>query len=52
MLYEHLGLVATEAAYRINGQCQADIMHYDTIENQALRMADEMSEGIIKQFML
>jgi len=52
MLYEHLRLVAAEAAYRLDGQYQAGIMNYDAIEDQALRMADEMAEGIIQQFML
>jgi hypothetical protein len=50
MFYEHLRLVESEAIYRLRKQYEEDIKLYDYIENQALKMADEMSVGIISQF--
>lgn len=50
MLHEHLALTKAEAVNRIQGNFAEDIRLYDEIENQALQMADYMSEGIIKQF--
>jgi len=50
MLYDHLYMTENQAVYRFNGQYEKEIEEYDTIEQQALRMADMISEGIIKQF--
>ncbi|MEM1483806.1 acetylglutamate kinase [Oscillospiraceae bacterium PP1C4] len=50
MLYDHLKMTENEAVSRLTGQYAADIAQYDSIENQALKMADNMSYGIIKQF--
>jgi len=50
MLYEHLALTKEEAINRINQSYAADILVFDKIQNQALKMADIMSEGIIHQF--
>ena len=50
MLHEHLKLTAEEATLRINGQYAADIMLFDSIQEQAAQMADTMALGIIKQF--
>lgn len=50
MLREHLSLVTAEAVNRLNGNYAADIRVYDQIEDQALKMADVMSMGIIRQF--
>lgn len=50
MLYDHLKMTENEAIQRLNGMYSADIIQYDSIENEALKMADVMSGGIIKQF--
>lgn len=50
MLYEHLKLTEEEAALRLAGQYSEDVALFDKIEDQALRMADYMAGGIIKQF--
>ncbi len=50
LLYDHLKMTENEAVERLNGQYEADILIYDSIEEQALKMADLMSTGIIKQF--
>ncbi|WP_243240498.1 acetylglutamate kinase [Clostridium cibarium] len=50
MLFEHLKLVESEAVNRLGKQYAEDIKIFDSIENQALQMADEMSEGIMRQF--
>jgi hypothetical protein len=52
MMFHHLWLVEEEAALRLNKKYQEDIALYDTIEEQALQMADIMSRGIISQFNL
>ncbi len=50
MLFEHLRLTKSEAVNMINKNYQASINVFDEIENQALRMADVMVDGIIRQF--
>lgn len=50
MFYKHLEMVEREATLRLQGQFSSDIMEYDNLEEQALMMADFMSQGIIKQF--
>ena len=52
MLYSHLQLTENEATYRLTSQYAADIAEYGEIENQAMKMADYMAEGIRKQFKL
>ncbi|WMM25647.1 LysM domain-containing protein [Tissierella sp. MB52-C2] len=51
MLYEHLALTKSEAVYMLEKRYEDSITVYDTIEIQALEMADVMVEGIIKQFL-
>ncbi|MDR7870723.1 MAG: hypothetical protein RIN55_07700 [Tissierellaceae bacterium] len=50
MYFEHLQFVADEAMTLINGEYQRNIDVYDALEEQAMEMADTMSEGIIDQF--
>ena len=50
LLYDHLKMTEDEATYRLSGQYAQDIMIYALIEDEALKMADYMSQGIIKQF--
>lgn len=50
LLYDHLAMTEREATERLKGQFGADIMQYGQIEDQALKMADVMSMGLIKQF--
>lgn len=52
MMHHHLNLVEDEAVKRLSGKYAEDIALYDTIEEQALEMADMMSRGIISQFRL
>lgn len=52
MFRMHLDLVEKEAVLRLTGQYAEDIALFDTIEQQALSMADIMSDGIISQFRL
>lgn len=50
MMYDHLALTKSEATNRIQKNYEQDITIYDEIENQAMKMADLMSQGIIRQF--
>lgn len=51
LLDEHLKMTENEAVTRIQKKYQENVSLYDSIENQALDMADYMTHGIIKQFM-
>lgn len=52
MLYDHLKMTENEASLRLNGQFAGDVALFDSIESQALKMADYMVEGIRRQFHL
>ncbi|QHQ61757.1 acetylglutamate kinase [Anaerocolumna sedimenticola] len=52
LLYEHLKMTEDEAVYRLNGKYASDIALFDSIETQALQMADFMAFGILNQFFL
>lgn len=49
MLYSHLEMTEKEATLRLGGNYAADIQVFDRIEEEALKMADYMVCGIIKQ---
>ncbi|OAA92404.1 acetylglutamate kinase [Clostridium ljungdahlii] len=51
MLHEHLKLTKSEAIDILTGNYAGSIKLYDEIEKQALKMADVMSKGIVKQFL-
>lgn len=50
MLYDHLYMTENEMSYRLKGDYESEISEYDVIDSQILRIADMMSDGIIKQF--
>lgn len=50
MLHEHLALTKSEAVDILTGNYAKGITVYDEIEKQALKMADVMAKGIVKQF--
>lgn len=50
MMNEHLKLTSNEAEQRINKNYGADVVAYDKVHNEILKMADMLSAGIIKQF--
>lgn len=50
MLEEHLRLTTEEAKARLEKRWTDDVRHFDAILDQALHMADALSDGILKQF--
>ncbi len=50
LFYHHLKMTEDEAMYRLNGRYAQDIINFDVIQAEALKMADIMSCGIIDQF--
>lgn len=50
LLYDHLAMTEAEAVYRLQKKYAEDIAEYDQIEQQALVMADVLTNGIIEQF--
>ena len=49
ILYSHLEMTEKEAALRLAGNYEADIKIFESIENEAMEMADYMACGIYKQ---
>lgn len=52
MMYDHLSMTEKEVNFRLSDQYEADIEIFNAIEVEALKMADTMSQGMIKQFKL
>jgi plastocyanin len=50
MLNQHLALTTEEAVNRLQGKWNEDVTNFDKLHDQALMMADTLSDGIIKQF--
>ena len=50
MLYEHLNMTENEAMQMLSGQFEASTAQFDAIEEEALKMAACMTNGIIRRF--
>lgn len=50
LLHIHLKFVADEAVARIKKDWDADIRAFDEGEDHIIKMADTLTEGIVKQF--
>lgn len=50
LLFEHLRMTEDEAVFILTGQYEKSIKEYDAIQAEALKMADVMTSGIIRQF--
>lgn len=50
MMNDHLKLTTDEVVQRINKDYDADVVAFDKTENEILKMADMLTDGIIKQF--
>ena len=50
MMHDHLKLTTDEAVARIKKDYDGDIKAYDNVHDEILKMADMLSDGIIKQF--
>ncbi len=50
MMDDHLKLTTDEAVHRIKKDYDADVVAYDKVHDEILKMADMLSDGIVKQF--
>lgn len=50
MLNEHLALTTQEATFRLQQNWREDTATFDRIFDQAMMMADALSDGVIRQF--
>lgn len=52
LLYDHLKMTEKEAVLRLGGNFAADVKLFDSIEDEAMKMAEYMFQGISRQFCL
>ena len=52
LMYDHLKMVKQEAVDTITSQFKHSVDSFDAMEDNALRMADFLTSGIISQFNL
>lgn len=52
LMHGHLKMTENEAALRLAGRFPEDIAEFNSIEQEALKMADYMTEGFVCQFQL
>jgi hypothetical protein len=50
MMRDHLAATTTELEMRLKKDWKGDVAAFDRVEDQIMKMADMLSEGIIKQF--
>lgn len=50
LLFDHLRMTEYEAVFILRGQYRKGVTIYDEIQNQAMKMADVMTQGLIRQF--
>ena len=50
MMREHLNVTTAELEARLKKDWKADVAAYDRVQDQILKMADMLTDGIIKQF--
>ncbi len=50
MLYSHLKMTENEAIFRLSGKYPEDIDTFNSIEREAMEMADYMASGMSRQF--
>jgi hypothetical protein len=50
MMHEHLKLTTDEAVQRIQRNYDADVIAYDKVHHEILKMSDMLADGIVKQF--
>ena len=50
MMHEHLNLTTQEAVARLHADWTGDVKAYDAVHQQILKMADELTMGIVNQF--